>query len=175
MGSRREEEMEMSDEDLEEEEKPCKRRRWSGEDGERPRPPTATPPDTHPLEGVTTRRVCVFVSDCCADGKQQQQQSLLEENDSLRWQLEAYRNEVELLRKEGAQRGHDPQQVQHIQQVQNLQQSLHSTQQVGRAREGGAWGLGGAAGDRKWEESSSRSLFSVCGYCCSEAHTQSIN
>ncbi|XP_075883248.1 ecto-NOX disulfide-thiol exchanger 1 isoform X2 [Nelusetta ayraudi] len=95
MGSRREEEMEMSDEDLEEEEKPCKRRRWSGEDG----------------------------------GKQQQQQSLLEENDSLRWQLEAYRNEVELLRKEGAQRGHDPQQVQHIQQVQNLQQSLHSTQQ----------------------------------------------
>lgn len=67
----------------------------------------------------------------CAGGEQQQWQSLREENDSLRWQLEAYRNEGELLRKEGAHRGHEPQQVQHNQQVQELQRSLHSTQQVG--------------------------------------------
>lgn len=138
-------------------------------------PPLQPPhphPDTHPLKGVTTRRVCLFVSDCCADGKRQQQQSLLEENDSLRWQLEAYRNEVELLRKEGAQRGHDPQQVQHIQQVQNLQQSLHSTQQVGRAREDGGWGVRRGTGSGR---SHLPALCSLCGYCCSEAHTQSIN
>lgn len=66
-------------------------------------------------------------------------QSLKEENDSLRWQLDAYRNEVDLLRKEqnkcsraddeNAQtlaRTHSPEA-----QIQLLQQSLHSMQQVG--------------------------------------------
>ncbi|KAI3355746.1 hypothetical protein L3Q82_004206 [Scortum barcoo] len=62
MGIRREEEMEMSDDDSDE--SPCKRIRT--ENG---------------------------VSD-------QTQASLREENDSLRWQLDAYRNEAELLRKE---------------------------------------------------------------------------
>uniref|UniRef100_A0A8C5GBL9 Ecto-NOX disulfide-thiol exchanger 1-like n=1 Tax=Gouania willdenowi TaxID=441366 RepID=A0A8C5GBL9_GOUWI len=61
MGIRREEEMEMSDDDSEE--NPCKKMRLE-ENG---------------------------VYD-------QTQASLKEENDSLRWQLEAYRNEVELLR-----------------------------------------------------------------------------
>lgn len=65
MGIRREEEMEMSDE---EEELPCKRIRIE-------------------QNGV------------------QSQASLCEENDSLRWQLDAYRNEVDLLRRESRPRG----------------------------------------------------------------------
>ncbi|XP_040003511.1 ecto-NOX disulfide-thiol exchanger 1 isoform X2 [Xiphias gladius] len=68
MGIRREEEMEMSDDDLDE--NPCKKMRTE-ENG---------------------------VSD-------QTQASLREENDSLRWQLDSYRNEVELLRKEQSRAG----------------------------------------------------------------------
>lgn len=70
---------------------------------------------------------------CCAGGEQQQQQSIREENDSLCWQLEGYKNNMELLRKEGGHWGHSAQQVQHNQEFQNLQQDLHSTQQVGIA------------------------------------------
>ncbi|XP_076841505.1 ecto-NOX disulfide-thiol exchanger 1 isoform X2 [Brachyhypopomus gauderio] len=80
MGIRREEEMEMSDEDSEE----------------------------HP-------------SQACA---------LREENDSLRWQLDAYRNEVELLKEQGrAQRhGHDHDHA-HEHQLHLLQQTMHGMQQ----------------------------------------------
>uniref|UniRef100_A0A3Q1AM67 RRM domain-containing protein n=1 Tax=Amphiprion ocellaris TaxID=80972 RepID=A0A3Q1AM67_AMPOC len=98
MGIRREEEMEMSDDDSDE--NPCKKMRTE-ENG-----------------------VC-----------DQTQASLKEENDSLRWQLDAYRNEVELLRKEtrGSSRpdddhnpthGHNPEA-----QIQLLQQNMHNMQQ----------------------------------------------
>ncbi|XP_074550711.1 ecto-NOX disulfide-thiol exchanger 1 isoform X2 [Halichoeres trimaculatus] len=103
MGIRREEEMEMSDDDLDE--NPCKRLR-------------------------TENGVC-------------DPASLKEENDSLRWQLDAYRNEVELLRKEtrGAGRPEDDHMQTHTltnshapthspeAQIQLLQQSMHNMQQ----------------------------------------------
>ncbi|XP_060910065.1 ecto-NOX disulfide-thiol exchanger 1 isoform X1 [Labrus mixtus] len=97
MGIRREEEMEMSDDDSEE--NPCKRPR-------------------------TENGVC-------------DPASLREENDSLRWQLDAYRNEVELLRKDtrGAGRPDDDHTLTHAHthspeaQIQLLQQSMHNMQQ----------------------------------------------
>lgn len=65
----------------------------------------------------------------------QTQASLKEENDSLRWQLDAYRNEVELLRREQnkCNRADDEHPHSPEAQVQLLQQSLHSMQQVGSA------------------------------------------
>ncbi|XP_033474055.1 ecto-NOX disulfide-thiol exchanger 1 isoform X1 [Epinephelus lanceolatus] len=98
MGIRREEEMEMSDDDLDE--NPCKRMRTE-ENG-----------------------VC-----------DQTQASLKEENDSLRWQLDAYRNEVELLRKEQSRtsRPDDDHTQTHPHsaetQIQLLQQNMHNMQQ----------------------------------------------
>uniref|UniRef100_A0A3P9CYX8 Ecto-NOX disulfide-thiol exchanger 1 n=1 Tax=Maylandia zebra TaxID=106582 RepID=A0A3P9CYX8_9CICH len=93
MGIRREEEMEMSDD--ESDESPCKK-----------------------------MRVC-----------DQTQASLKEENDSLRWQLDAYRNEVELLRKEQSRASRPEDDHSHTHphspeaQIQLLQQSMHSMQQ----------------------------------------------
>ncbi|XP_041663374.1 ecto-NOX disulfide-thiol exchanger 1 [Cheilinus undulatus] len=114
MGIRREEEMEMSDDDSEE--NPCKRPR-------------------------TENGVC-------------DPASLREENDSLRWQLDTYRNEVELLRKDtrGAGRldddhalthtltnshGHNPEtQIQLLQQsMRNMQQQLVSLQEKLKSKE----------------------------------------
>ncbi|XP_047457597.1 ecto-NOX disulfide-thiol exchanger 1 isoform X1 [Mugil cephalus] len=100
MGIRREEEMEMSDDDSDE--NPCKRMRTE-ENG----------------------------------GCDQTQASLKEENDSLRWQLDAYRNEVELLRKEQCRTNRpDDDHLQthsHVHspeaQIQLLQQSMHNMQQ----------------------------------------------
>ncbi|KAL7384843.1 hypothetical protein ABVT39_009993 [Epinephelus coioides] len=98
MGIRREEEMEMSDDDSDE--NPCKRMRTE-ENG-----------------------VC-----------DQTQASLKEENDSLRWQLDAYRNEVELLRKEQSRtsRPDDDHTQTHPHsaetQIQLLQQNMHNMQQ----------------------------------------------
>ncbi|XP_036965112.1 ecto-NOX disulfide-thiol exchanger 1 [Acanthopagrus latus] len=96
MGIRREEEMEMSDDDLDQ--IPCKRMR-SGENG---------------------------VYD-------QSQASLKEENDSLRWQLDAYRNEVELLRKEQNKLNRADDEHTHTHspeaQIQLLQQSMNDMQQ----------------------------------------------
>ncbi|XP_056293431.1 ecto-NOX disulfide-thiol exchanger 1 [Pseudoliparis swirei] len=109
MGIRREEEMEMSDD---EEENPSKRPRTE-ENG------------------------------AC----DQTQASLKEENDSLRWQLEAYRNEVELLRMEqrggGGRYDEDPPGIQssevQIQLLQNnmanMQQQLLSLQEQLRSKE----------------------------------------
>eukprot|EP00064_Thunnus_orientalis_P005317 superscaffoldBa00000514_g5331 len=105
MGIRREEEMEMSDDDLGE--NPCKKMRTE-ENG-----------------------VC-----------DQTQVSLKEENDSLRWQLDAYRNEVELLRKEQSKASRPEDDQTHIltnshthshspeAQIQLLQQTMHNMQQV---------------------------------------------
>ncbi|XP_061579283.1 ecto-NOX disulfide-thiol exchanger 1 [Cololabis saira] len=101
MGIRREEEMEMSDDETVE--IPCKRMRME------------------------------------RNGCDQTQASLREENDSLRWQLDAYRNEVELLRKEQSRAArpdddhtYTPAHV-HANgpeaQIQLLQQSMHSMQQ----------------------------------------------
>ncbi|XP_037644983.1 ecto-NOX disulfide-thiol exchanger 1 isoform X2 [Sebastes umbrosus] len=96
MGIRREEEMEMSDDDLDE--NPCKRMR--------------------------TEENGLF---------DQTQASLKEENDSLRWQLDAYRNEVELLRQEqsryGRQDDDQPQPHGAEAQIQLLQQNMHNMQQ----------------------------------------------
>lgn len=64
------------------------------------------------------------------------EQTLKEENDSLRWQLDAYRNEVELLRRDQirSSRADGEQALSQSTgpdvQIQLLQQSLHSTQQV---------------------------------------------
>ncbi|KAM3862249.1 ecto-NOX disulfide-thiol exchanger 1 [Diretmus argenteus] len=107
MGIRREEEMEMSDDDSDE--GPCK-------------------------------KMCMEENGLC----DQTQVSLREENISLRWQLDAYRNEVELLRKEQSKanrlddehilsqtpthptptNSHSPEA-----QIQLLQQSMHNMQQ----------------------------------------------
>ncbi|XP_067371431.1 ecto-NOX disulfide-thiol exchanger 1 isoform X2 [Channa argus] len=100
MGIRREEEMEMSDDDSDE--NPCKKMRTE-ENG-----------------------TC-----------DQTQASLREENDSLRWQLDAYRNEVELLRKEQSKCSRPDDEHTHTQmqmhgpeaQIQLLQQSMHNMQQ----------------------------------------------
>ncbi|XP_069576205.1 ecto-NOX disulfide-thiol exchanger 1 isoform X1 [Brachyistius frenatus] len=102
MGIRREEEMEMSDDELDE--NPCKKMRTEE-------------------NGVCDQTLA----------------SLKEENDSLRWQLDAYRNEVELLRREQSRAGRLDDDHTHTQththapspeaQIQLLQQSMHSMQQ----------------------------------------------
>ncbi|KAM4608300.1 ecto-NOX disulfide-thiol exchanger 1 isoform 1-T2 [Polymixia lowei] len=100
MGIRREEEMEMSDDDSDE--SPCKKMR------------------------IEENGVC-----------DQTQVSLKEENDSLRWQLDAYRNEVELLRKEQIKASRPDDEHTHTQththspegHIQLLQQSMHNMQQ----------------------------------------------
>jgi hypothetical protein len=68
-----------------------------------------------------------FSVDC--SGLVSQAEALKEENDSLRWQLDAYRNEVELLKQEQgkAHREDDPNKEQ---QVKLLQQALQGMQQV---------------------------------------------
>ncbi|KAK3543782.1 hypothetical protein QTP70_027199 [Hemibagrus guttatus] len=91
MGIRREEEMEMSDEDLEE--NPCKKVRMDN----------------------AALAVCSY--------------GLREENDSLRWQLDAYRNEVELLKKEQGKLQHPDEENSHEHQLKFLQQTMHSMQQ----------------------------------------------
>ncbi|CDQ92368.1 unnamed protein product [Oncorhynchus mykiss] len=93
MGIRREEEMEMSDDDSDE--SPCKKIRRED-------------------NGV-----------CGQSGA-----SLREENDSLRWQLDAYRNEVELLRKEQGKACH-PDDPEHSLNTHThlLQQSMHNMHQ----------------------------------------------
>uniref|UniRef100_A0A4W5S157 Ecto-NOX disulfide-thiol exchanger 1 n=1 Tax=Hucho hucho TaxID=62062 RepID=A0A4W5S157_9TELE len=101
MGIRREEEMEMSDDDSDE--SPCKKIRVCGQSGA----------------------------------------SLREENDSLRWQLDAYRNEVELLRKEQGKAchpddpEHSPNTHTHLlqQSMYNMHQQLLSLQDQLRSKE----------------------------------------
>lgn len=81
----------------------------------------------------------LFLSSLPAGVCEQTQASLREENDSLRWQLDAYRNEVELLRKEQSKPGRADDDHTHTQththgpeaQIQLLQQSMHNMQQVG--------------------------------------------
>ncbi|XP_061091224.1 ecto-NOX disulfide-thiol exchanger 1-like isoform X3 [Conger conger] len=91
MGIRREEEMDMSDND--DDENPCKKMRLDD------------------------------------SGLEVQTYALREENDSLRWQLDAYRNEVELLKQEQgkAYRSEDDHTQEHHHHV--LQQTLHNMQQ----------------------------------------------
>ncbi|XP_059417534.1 ecto-NOX disulfide-thiol exchanger 1-like isoform X1 [Carassius carassius] len=91
MGIRREEEMEMSDEDSEE--NPCKNMRME---------------DT------------VLSAQTCA---------LREENDSLRWQLDSYRNEVELLKKEQGKTYRTEEDHTQEQQLHFLQQTMQNMQQ----------------------------------------------
>uniref|UniRef100_A0A1A7XR12 Ecto-NOX disulfide-thiol exchanger 1 n=1 Tax=Iconisemion striatum TaxID=60296 RepID=A0A1A7XR12_9TELE len=98
MGIRREEEMEMSDNDSDE---------------------------------IPSKRMRTEENGVC----DQTQASLKEENDSLRWQLDAYRNEVELLRTEQSRvnRLDDDHTQTHAHgpelQIQLLQQNMHSMQQ----------------------------------------------
>ncbi|XP_050974880.1 ecto-NOX disulfide-thiol exchanger 1 isoform X1 [Labeo rohita] len=91
MGIRREEEMEMSDEDLEE--NPCKKMRME--------------------DSVLSAQTC----------------ALREENDSLRWQLDAYRNEVELLKKEQGKTYRTEEDHTQEQQLHFLQQTMQNMQQ----------------------------------------------
>lgn len=120
MGIRREEEMEMSEDDCEE--SPCKRMR-TGE-------------STSSLMNLIIVLLTVAVATVCA-AADVYEQTLKEENDSLRWQLDSYRNEVELLRKEQMRnsRGDDEQALGQTNgpdvHIQLLQQSLHGVQQVG--------------------------------------------
>ncbi|XP_043927642.1 ecto-NOX disulfide-thiol exchanger 1 [Protopterus annectens] len=55
--------------------------------------------------------------------------ALKEENDSLRWQLEAYRNELELLKQEKGQFYHSEEDHTKDQQMQFLQQAMQGMQQ----------------------------------------------
>uniref|UniRef100_A0A3B3YZZ5 RRM domain-containing protein n=1 Tax=Poecilia mexicana TaxID=48701 RepID=A0A3B3YZZ5_9TELE len=101
MGIRREEEMEMSDDDS----------------------------DDIPNKRMRTEE----------NGLMNRYASLREENDSLRWQLDAYRNEVELLKKEQSRAGRPDDDHAHTlphthahsaeAQIQLLQQSMHNMQQ----------------------------------------------
>lgn len=59
-----------------------------------------------------------------------QVEALKEENDSLRWQLDAYRNEVELLKQEHGKASRDEDTTKE-QQLKLLQQALQGMQQVG--------------------------------------------
>ncbi|XP_007578585.1 ecto-NOX disulfide-thiol exchanger 1 isoform X2 [Poecilia formosa] len=102
MGIRREEEMEMSDDDS---------------------------------DDIPNKRMRTEENGVC----DQTQASLREENDSLRWQLDAYRNEVELLKKEQSRAGRPDDDHAHTlphthahsaeAQIQLLQQSMHNMQQ----------------------------------------------
>uniref|UniRef100_A0A8B9PXZ2 Ecto-NOX disulfide-thiol exchanger 1 n=1 Tax=Apteryx owenii TaxID=8824 RepID=A0A8B9PXZ2_APTOW len=92
MGIRREEEMEMSDDDS----------------GDNP-----------------TKKLRVDDSALAA-----QAYALKEENDSLRWQLDAYRNEVELLKQEKGQLFRTEESLTKDQQLQFLQQTMQGMQQV---------------------------------------------
>lgn len=58
-----------------------------------------------------------------------QAEALKEENDSLRWQLDAYRNEVELLKQEQG-KAHKEDDPNKEQQLKLLQQALQGMQQV---------------------------------------------
>lgn len=59
-----------------------------------------------------------------------QVEALKEENDSLRWQLDAYRNEVELLKQEQGKASRDEDTTKE-QQMKLLQQALQGMQKVG--------------------------------------------
>lgn len=59
-----------------------------------------------------------------------QVEALKEENDSLRWQLDAYRNEVELLKQEQGKATRDEDTTKE-QQMKLLQQALQGMQKVG--------------------------------------------
>ncbi|RMC07103.1 hypothetical protein DUI87_16559 [Hirundo rustica rustica] len=56
--------------------------------------------------------------------------ALKEENDSLRWQLDAYRNEVELLKQEKGQLFRTEESLTKDQQLQFLQQTMQGMQQI---------------------------------------------
>uniref|UniRef100_A0A803JVM9 Ecto-NOX disulfide-thiol exchanger 1 n=1 Tax=Xenopus tropicalis TaxID=8364 RepID=A0A803JVM9_XENTR len=55
--------------------------------------------------------------------------ALKEENDSLRWQLDAYRNEVDLLKQEKGHHGRTEESLTKDQQLQFLQQTMQTMQQ----------------------------------------------
>lgn len=109
----------MSEDD---EESPCKRMR-TGET------PPSQPDQLVRRPGVLWAVVIATV--CGAAGAYEQ--TLKEENDSLRWQLDSYKNELELLRREQL-RNSRPEEEQALGpdvEIQLLQQSLRSMQQVG--------------------------------------------
>lgn len=66
----------------------------------------------------------------CSPALVSQVEALKEENDSLRWQLDAYRNEVELLKQEHGKASRDEDTTKE-QQLKLLQQALQGMQQVG--------------------------------------------
>lgn len=66
----------------------------------------------------------------CSPALVSQVEALKEENDSLRWQLDAYRNEVELLKQEQGKASRDDDTTKE-QQMKLLQQALQGMQKVG--------------------------------------------
>lgn len=66
----------------------------------------------------------------CSPALVSQVEALKEENDSLRWQLDAYRNEVELLKQEQGKASRDEDTTKE-QQMKLLQQALQGMQKVG--------------------------------------------
>lgn len=71
-----------------------------------------------------------------------QVEALKEENDSLRWQLDAYRNEVELLKQEQGKASRDEDTTKE-QQMKLLQQALQGMQKVGLEFSIARAGMGG--------------------------------
>ncbi|MEQ2311715.1 hypothetical protein AMECASPLE_023456, partial [Ameca splendens] len=153
MGIRREEEMEMSDDDS---------------------------------DDIPNKRVRTEENGVC----DQTQASLKEENDSLRWQLEAYRNEVELLKKEQNRvsqpdddnahaqahtHAHSPEaQIQLLQQsMRNMQQQLLSLQEKLSSKESE---LEQAREEHRYLEMEVLSLRDrVCAHCHSLCITKTIH
>lgn len=69
---------------------------------------------------------------CLSPALAAQAYALKEENDSLRWQLDAYRNEVELLKQEKGQLCRAEGALSKDRQLQLLQQTVQGMQQVPR-------------------------------------------
>lgn len=82
-------------------------------------------------QGLLARSSLTFaLSLPCSPALVSQVEALKEENDSLRWQLDAYRNEVELLKQEQGKASRDDDTTKE-QQMKLLQQALQGMQKVG--------------------------------------------
>ncbi|XP_033370049.1 ecto-NOX disulfide-thiol exchanger 2 [Parus major] len=80
------------------------------------------------VQGEEQRGPCCPWFDCCVSpALVTQVEALKEENDSLRWQLDAYRNEVELLKQEQGKASRDEDTTKE-QQMKLLQQALQGMQ-----------------------------------------------
>lgn len=93
-------------------------------------------------EGSQGGFCCLCVMAVLSPALVSQVEALKEENDSLRWQLDAYRNEVELLKQEQGKASRDEDTTKE-QQMKLLQQALQGMQKVGLEFS--------TAGERGWD------------------------